>query len=214
MFSLQRFSLQRILGRGDKFFELLEASAEEARQSVQALLALIRAPQADWDLEQVIMRKREEKRITEEITTLLCSTFVTPLEREDIEELSSALSRIPKVVKKFAERLALSQAYVRPEKFSRQAELLEQAIDTVCEMVGQLRHGPRLDTTQEANSRLHQYEGEADKLIVDLWRDLYSGRHDAVQMIVLRDLFELLEKVIDRCRDAGNVIFQIVLKNS
>ncbi len=91
--------------------------------------------------------------------------------------------------------------------------MLQQATDTLDEMVRQLRR-PRLDKVQAANDRLHQYEGEADKLMVSLLQELYSGRYDALQMIVLRDLFELLEKVIDRCRDAGNVIFQIVLKNS
>jgi uncharacterized protein Yka (UPF0111/DUF47 family) len=49
---------------------------------------------------------------------------------------------------------------------------------------------------------------------MELYRDLFSGRYDAVKVIVLKDLYELLEKVIDRCRDAGNVISQIVLKNS
>jgi hypothetical protein len=50
--------------------------------------------------------------------------------------------------------------------------------------------------------------------MMELYRDLFSGRYDAVKVIVLKDLYELLEKVIDRCRDAGNVISQIVLKNS
>ena len=43
---------------------------------------------------------------------------------------------------------------------------------------------------------------------------IYSGKYQPLEMIVMRDLFELLEKAIDRCRDAGNVVFQIVLKNS
>jgi len=47
-----------------------------------------------------------------------------------------------------------------------------------------------------------------------LYRDLFSGRHDALKVIVFKDLYELLEKIIDRCRDVGNVIYQIVLKNS
>ena len=74
--------------------------------------------------------------------------------------------------------------------------------------------GAHLDRTQEANRLLHRYEGEADKLMLDLLRSLYDGQCDTVQMIVMRDLYELLEKVIDRCRDAGNVILQIALKNS
>ena len=208
------FSLQRLLSNGDRFFDLLEASAEEARQSVVAVVELIKAPEDGVTLENLLARRRQEKRLAEELTALLCSAFVTPLEREDIETLSSALSRIPKVAKKFAERLLLSRSEFRREMFSKQAELLERATETVCLMVGQLRRGPNLERIQEQNAQLHKIEGEADRLVLELLREIYSGRYEALQMIVLRDLFELLEKVVDRCRDAGNVIFQIVLKNS
>jgi uncharacterized protein Yka (UPF0111/DUF47 family) len=47
-----------------------------------------------------------------------------------------------------------------------------------------------------------------------LYKDLFSGRHEPLKVIALKDLYELLEKVIDRCRDAGNVIAHVVLKNS
>ncbi len=50
--------------------------------------------------------------------------------------------------------------------------------------------------------------------MLDLLRDLYSGRHESLKVIVLKDLYELLERIIDRCRDAGNVINHIVLKHS
>jgi len=208
------FSLQRVLSNGDRFYDLLEASAEEARQSVEALLELFRAPKEERTLEKLMQRRRQNKRNTENLTELLCSTFITPLEREDIEALSSALSRIPKVVKKFAERLMLLPPEVPLDHFMHQADLLREATSTVSQMVRQLRRGPRLDTVQEQNESLHRLEGDADKIMLVLLQDLYSGRHQALEMIVLRDLFELLEKVIDRCRDAGNVIFQIVLKNS
>jgi len=193
----------------------LEASAEEARHSVGALMDLIRSPQDERNLDKFKVRRREDKRITQEITELLCSAFITPLEREDIEALSYALYRIPKTIDKFAERmLFLLPLDLQAELFRQQAELLEKATDTVLRMVRQLRHTPSVDNIKEENGRLHAYEGEADKLILQLLRDLYSGKYEAPQMIVLRDLYELLEKVIDRCRDAGNVIFQVVLKNS
>ena len=67
---------------------------------------------------------------------------------------------------------------------------------------------------KEQNDRLQYLEGEADKMMVELLRALYNGESDAVAVIALKDLYDLLEKVIDRCRDAGNVIFHIVLKNS
>jgi uncharacterized protein Yka (UPF0111/DUF47 family) len=208
------FSLQRFVSRGDRFFDLLEASAEEARNSSRALMELIEHPDADQTLKQFVLRRKEDKRIHEEIAKLLCNTFVTPMDREDIDALSSVLSRIPKVIKKFAERLFILRQHVNVELFRKQIELLEQATDTLGRMVRMLRHHPQLDKIQEENDRLHRFEGDADKLILQLFGDLYNGQYEALQMIVLRDLYELLEKVIDRCRDAGNEIFQIVLKYS
>jgi uncharacterized protein Yka (UPF0111/DUF47 family) len=208
------FSLQRLLGRGDRFFDLLEAGAEEARQSVQALVGLVNAPQDGQTLDKLIVSRRQEKQIHQDLTALLCNTFITPLEREDIGALSNALSRITKAAKKFAQRLLASQAHMHAELLRKQTELIEQGIEPLCQMVRQLRGGRNLDKVQEQNARLQQYEGEADKLMLDLLNDLYSGKYEPLQMIIMRDLIELLEKVIDRCRDAGNVIFQIVLKNS
>jgi len=84
----------------------------------------------------------------------------------------------------------------------------------VLAMVRQLRRIQELEKIKELNDRLQYIEGEADKLMLDLLRDLYSGRHDSLEVIVLKDLYELLERIIDRCRDAGNVINHIVLKHS
>jgi uncharacterized protein Yka (UPF0111/DUF47 family) len=64
------------------------------------------------------------------------------------------------------------------------------------------------------NARLQTIEGNADNLELKLLRDLYQGAYEPRQIIFLRDLYELLEKVIDRCRDAGNIILQVVLKYS
>ena len=81
-------------------------------------------------------------------------------------------------------------------------------------MVKALRKGTDAATARETNARLQMIEGDADKLELDLLRDLYHGDYEPKQIIFLRDLYELLEKVIDRCRDAGNIVLQIVLKYS
>jgi len=208
------FSLQKLLGRDDKFFNLLEASAEEARGSVQLLIPILKSPDQACSLDEFVLLRRKEKRITEEITEQVCKTFVTPLEREEIEALSHALYRIPKTVEKFGERLLISRHLLVGVDFSKHAELLGASTDTVLAMVKELRDRSHLDNIKEQNDRLQYYEGEADKLMLELLRDLYSGRHDPLKAMVLRDLYELLEKTIDRCRDVGNVVFHIVLKNS
>lgn len=208
------FSLQRLLGKEDKFFTLLEASAQEARSSVQALVKLSKALDQPVIMDDFVLSRRKDKQITREISAAVYSTFITALEREDIEELSNALYKIPKTVEKFSERALLAPQYVRGIDFSKQISLLERATDLVCQMVKTLRHEMDLELIKDLNEKLQYLEGEADKHIMSLYKNLFNGGHEPIQVIVLKDLYELLEKIIDRCRDAGNVISRIILKNS
>jgi len=80
--------------------------------------------------------------------------------------------------------------------------------------VRQLHDMKHLEKLKDLNDKLQYIEGEADKLMLELLTELYSGKYDALRAIVIRDLYELIEKVVDRCRDAGNVVMHIMLKNS
>ncbi len=208
------FSLQKLLGQEDKFFSLLEASAEEARGSVQTLVGLSKNLDKPVGMHELAHLRRKDKRITQQISDAVYTTFITALEREDIEELSNALYKIPKTVEKFTERAMLTPHFVRGIDFSKQIDLLERATDIVLELVKSLRKGMNLEKVKDLNDRLQFLEGEADKQIMAHYKDLFSGAHEPLQVIALKDLYELLEKMIDRCRDAGNVIANIALKNS
>ncbi len=205
---------KKLVGHDEKFFDLLEASANEAQSSVALLVKMLKSTADITALDEMAKTRRKDKQITEEITEQLCKTFVTPLDREDIEALSTALYRIPKMVEKFGEKHLLCRPYLEGIDFSRQTNILEQTTATVAEMVAHLRKRTHLEQVKEENDQLHYLEGEADKLILQLTHDLYSGRHDPLKVIIHMDLYNILEKVIDRCRDAGNIIFQIVLKYS
>jgi uncharacterized protein len=210
-------SIPKLFGRDQKFFDLLEASAEEALTSTKLLsnyLQRIESYRSAADLDDFIQSRRKDKKITSRITEELCKTFVTPLEREDIEALSLALYRIPKTVEKIVERLSIYPGRLPREGFVRQTQLLGQAAEAVVFMVKQLRHGSNMEKISEANEKLQFAEGEADKYMLGLIKDLYQGSYDAKETVILQDLFEMVEKAVDRCRDAGNVVFQIVLKYS
>jgi uncharacterized protein Yka (UPF0111/DUF47 family) len=84
----------------------------------------------------------------------------------------------------------------------------------VLAMVKQLRHGINARAAREMNAKLQSIEGDADNLEMERLRDLYRGNHTPKQIVFLHDLYGLLEKVIDRCRDAGNIIVQVALKYS
>ena len=204
------------MGKDDGFFDLLEAAAEEAQHSVQALNRCLASPDKVPSLDEFVEARRVEKKIANQISQALVETFVTELEREDIEVLGEVLYKIPKTVEKFAERFIISSAMVQGVDFSRHIQLLEAATTQVVEMVGVLRDigAGQLDTVKAMNAKLQRVESEADDLILEILRDLWSGRHDTTHVIVMKELYELLEKVIDRCRDAGKSVTHIVLKNS
>jgi uncharacterized protein Yka (UPF0111/DUF47 family) len=209
------FSLQKFFSKDEQFFELLEASAEECRASVQALKHVIASHSPTVNLDEFVASRRKEKEVNAEITELLARVSVTALEREDIEALSNAFYKIPKTLEKFAERYLLAASELQDIDFSKHVMLAEQATDITVQMLKELRHGFHMEKISELNASLQRIEGEADELILDLLKiQLYSRKHDAVKVIILKDLYELLEKVVDRCRDAGNTISQIVLKNT
>jgi uncharacterized protein Yka (UPF0111/DUF47 family) len=212
-------SLKKLLGKDDKFFDLLETGAEEAKASVDLfssyLKKLASAPDSSRaSLDDFVQTRRKEKRIRHLMMEELSKTFVTPLEREDIEALSFALYRIPKQVEKIVERLSIYPGRVPHTAFQRQAELLLQAADAVVFMVKQLRTGTNIDKIKEANERLQYAEGEADKVMLGLLKDLYHGPYDAKELVILQELYEMVEQSVDRCRNVGNIVVQIVLKHS
>ena len=207
------FSLQKMLGKDDKFFDLLHASAEEGVHSVNALRRILTNPSVTPTLDEFVASRRKDKAITNEISDLLVKTFVTSLEREDIEALSNVLYKVPKTIEKFAERYILCAPRLRDVKFNTQIDMLDDAVKTVVSMLKELKKND-LSAIHQHNTKLQQLEGAADKLMLEELRDLYSGKHDALTAMALKDLYELLEKVFDRCRDAGNVVSHVVLKHS
>jgi hypothetical protein len=211
------FSLKAIFGKDYKFFDLLEAGAEEARTSVELFVRYLQAgseAESAQRLDELVHARRKEKRIRHQMTEALSRTFVTPLDREDIEALSFALYRIPKQVEKTVERLSIFPGRPPVEAFRRQAELMQQAAEAVVFMVKQLRHGAAIKAITEANDRLQFAEGEADKVMLGLLQELYRGPCDAKQLVILQDIYEKIEQAVDRCRNAGNVVMLIALKNS
>jgi uncharacterized protein Yka (UPF0111/DUF47 family) len=209
------FSLQTIFGQGMQFYTLLEAAANAAHDSTKALHAMLkdsgtgRAP----SLDAFKLARQREREASDKISQELVNSFITPIEREDIEALGSALYKIPKQVEKFADRYSLALTHLEGIDFAPRAAMLEQAASVVVEMVHELRH-MKLEKMKSLNDKLRSIEMEADRLMLELYRDIYSGKLDHLQMFLLKEFFEILEKAIDRCREAGVVAYEIVLKNS
>jgi len=210
-------ALQRLFGQDTRFYDFLESGAAAANASTQEIARLIPllSDPAPADLLSALAQcRRKHKRISQETTEALCKTFVTPLEREDIEALSTALYKITKNVEKIGERLTIRPKGIKADSFGRQLTMLESASDLVMKIVGHLRTKSHGELIRDEYERLQTIEGDADKLMNELLRELYQGSLDPREVVFLKDLYELLEKGIDRCRDAAYVVFQVALKYS
>ncbi len=208
------FSLQRLLGRDDEFCALLEASAREGVTAVSSLKIVLNDPDEAPSTEAFARARKKDKEITADIADLLTRALVTSFEREDIEALAEALYKIPKTVEKFAERYLLTREQVREFDFTRQLVLMEEAASSVLEMVQAFRGGAGVGEIKRLDARVQRLENEADDVILEFVERLYEPGSPTLTGIILKDLIELNEKVVDRCRDASGVLARVVLKNS
>ena len=156
--------------------------------------------------------RRTDKVITTEIAELLVSALVTSFDRHDIEALADSLYKVPKTVEKFAERYLVSYERVREFDFTRQIVLMEEAVKSVLEIVQAFGAYAGAAEIKRLDSRIQRLENEADEVIVPLLEKIYEMKARDVRPIILKDLIELNEKVVDRCRDASGLIVRVVLK--
>jgi uncharacterized protein Yka (UPF0111/DUF47 family) len=183
-----------------------------SRLDAQNLNRLMRAAAPGITLDEFIKSRRKDKEITKEIEQRLAAALVTAIEGEDIEILSSALYQVPKSIGKFAERFLVSVERVRNVDFLPQLSLLERAIDLVRQMLKQSRR-PNLSRLAGLNAQLQKVEAEADHLVMEWNCQLYIRKYDFLTSVLLKDLYDLLEKTMDRCRSAGNIMYRVALKH-
>lgn len=207
-------SIASLFGKSDPFFDLLSQSANAAHQSIEALSRLLNESTGEVSLAELAIARRNEKKIAETISEELVKVFVTGLEREDIESLSKALYRIPKAVEKFGEYFEIMSHLVKAGDFAPQMTIAKEAGAVIVRMVDMLAQSPKLEDIKAANDIMHELEARADKLVLTNLKTIYSGELDPLKAMAMKDLYDIMEKIIDRCRDVCNIVSHIVLKNS
>lgn len=209
------FSLQKFFCRDEKFFDLIEALAQSSSSSVKTLAHFLLHPGDVASVDGIVQKRRKSKELSDEIAHQLCVSFITPFEREDIEALTSSLTKISKTSEKFISQYFLFRDAIKHEEFNRQSELLEQSADLLFEMVKKLRKNPNVEQIKEMNSNLLNYEAESDRIMLVFMQELFNKADTSmVNLLANKNLQELQEKLTERFRDAGNIVFRIVLKYS
>lgn len=208
------FSLQRLLGRPTEFFGLLEASAQLGVDAAVALNQMVTHPGRQPSMDAFVTARRKDKEVILKLEEMLTHIFVTPMEREDLEQVAQGLYKIPKVVEKFAERYEFTWDKVATVDFSLAARFLERACLVVQEMVKSLRTSGQLADIKSLDARLSQIEADASHIIMDGVRRLFLPATPPLTAIIAKELFDVLSDAIDDCRDIGRALALVVLKNS
>jgi uncharacterized protein len=209
--------LAKLFGKETRFWTLLRNAAAQAKISVASLLKLVPllgAGPTETTMGDIGQSRRKAKQIATETTEALTKVFNTPLDREDIEALNSALYKISKTVEKIAERLTICPPGANFEHITKQLGMLEQAVAVTELLVDELCGGQHGEKVKEHYERLQAIESSADRVMTEQLRELSRGNEDARSLVYWKDMLELAEKAIDRCRDAGDIVFTTILKNS
>lgn len=204
----------KFLTREDRFAALLVAGAAEVLATVKALAQLVHCPNPAISLAAFVQARAKEQEIKSQIDALLCQRAGGRLDHGDIVALALGLNRISKGTRRFAERHLLCANAIPTGMFDEQLAMLDEAAQTMQQMVAELMGGARVAAAKRHNDVLQGIKGRADQLFSAAVVELYQGRHEPMTAIMLRDLYEVLDRIFDRFRNTGNDILQIVLKQS
>ena len=199
--------------REDRFAVLLEAATMEVLATVKALDQLLTSPNPALSLASFVQARAKEQEIKGQIDVLLCQRGASRLDHGDLVALALGLNRISKGVRRFAERHMLCAAHIPGGIFSVQVTMLDETALTLQGMVVGLRGGD-VGVAKQQNDVLQRIKGDADKLFTNAVVHLYQGHHAPMTSIMLRDLYEILDRIFDRARNTSNLILQVMLKQS
>jgi predicted phosphate transport protein (TIGR00153 family) len=194
------------------FFGLFEESAANVLRAAELLDEMLRSfPDQHGCARAILLCEQEGDRITYDIIQRLNSTFVTPIDREDILELASGLDDIVDLTEEVADYLGLYRIEAPMEQAQRLAHILMEACRKINEAVPRMRGFQ--DVTHYTNE-IHRLETDGDRVTREAVASLFDTGIDPMVVIRWKDIFERLEEAVDATEHIANVIANIVVKNS
>lgn len=207
-----------LLPREDKFFKMLKDLESHANTSARLLKTLVEKRDDRQAIKQaaegIYKSKRESKKSMEVITQEICRTLITPFDREDIQEFSHVLYGIPKLIAKITDRMLTHDIHPFNGDFNKFVEIIEREADAMSSVVAELSGKLNSKTINNKAAILHELEDQGDVILGQLIASSFHDIADTRELILRKDIYEMLEDVTDLYRDAANVALQIILKHS
>ncbi|MDX6627630.1 MAG: uncharacterized protein QOE56_2619 [Solirubrobacterales bacterium] len=206
---MARFSL---LPRDRTFFDLFIEAGQNSVHAARLLDQMMKTwPDAGSLSREILKAEQEGDRITHEIVKRLNTTFVTPIDREDIYGLATQMDDIVDFTEEAADFLGLYKIEAPME----QAGALTKVLVAACEQLATgLEHLPEFKDLDKYWIEIHRLENEGDRISRDAVASLFSNGIDPMVVIRWKDMFAVLEEAIDATETAAQIIEGIVIKNS
>lgn len=199
--------------RKEAFFDLFDSSVQNVHEAAKALLDLMEHyEEVPGKVRRIKALEHDGDQITHVILEKLSKTFITPLDREDIQRVASRLDDILDDMDAAASRLLLYKIESATEDARGLARVLVQATALLVQAFVLVRDLKKADAILSACVKVNAKENEGDRLMRHALAGLFDNGYDARDIIKWKDVYELLEHATDRCEDVADVLQTIVVK--
>jgi predicted phosphate transport protein (TIGR00153 family) len=203
---------QVLVSRDRQFFDLFEEAAGNNQRAADLLDQMLRHfPERSELARDILICEQEGDRITHDIIRRLNEMFVTPIDREDIYQLASALDDVADYTEEVADYLVLYKIEAPFEQAQRLAHVLLQCARQLAEAMPRLRD---FDDISHFTVEVNRLENDGDRITREAIAALFEGGIDPMVVIRWKDIYERLENAIDSCETVANILEGIVIKNS
>ena len=203
---------QVMMPRDREFFDLFEEAGRNILRAADLLDQMLRGyPEAANLARDILICEQEGDRITHDIVQRLNHTFVTPIDREDIYALASALDDIVDFTEEVADYLGLYKIEAPMDQSLRLAHVLLQCARQISEAMPRLRG---FKDISHYTVELNRLENDGDRIAREAIASLFDGGIDPMVVIRWKDIYERLEEAIDAAESVANILQGIVIKNT
>ena len=202
----------RLIPRETKFFRMFAEVSQNLTEAARLLYELLSNQQGGAERTRQLQElEHRGDDMTHNIIRMLNQTFITPFDREDIHRLTSSLDDVLDFVNAAAVRMTLYRITSPPPAAAELAKLILQQAEELSVGVSLLETNQKvLDHCVEVN----RLENEADRISRRAIAELFEREKDPIQLIKIKELYEVLETATDKAEDAANVLEAVALKSA
>jgi uncharacterized protein len=201
-----------IAPREREFFDLFEEAGGNIQRAAALLEEMLRDyPDRSELAREILICEQEGDRITHDIIQRLNQTFVTPIDREDILALASALDDVVDFTEEVADYLGLYKIEAPMDQAQELAKVLHLAGRQIAEVLPRLRG---FKDVSHYTVEINRLENDGDRIVREAIASLFDNGIDPMVVIRWKDIFEKLEDAIDATEQVANIIEGVSLKNS